>query len=453
MNIRISLSAVGITTNNLRVVIYEAANPSTEVDSQLFAPPHTLHNIVFSGVNDVLHIVRVYETATSSGGTLRNEFYYDPSTGASGNSVINRADEFLEVDVTTGLVGGTTSYGDSSLSGWAYSVERRATMGTMRPGDDLSFKTAGGFDLLKAGDAFYTHEIFVLHFQPQLSVSAGGSSGGSGKLWTANDTITATVSLDATAMQKMYAIEGSDSTAPVITLPDLGGVVDNKLIFFNSDGGSHKNAVLKAFGVNVIKYKGADATEVILGQGERLAAYKYGGKWNLFNCDVFFNGIELFYSAATDLVNTLPCNGQELQRAVYPRLWAAIQQLPTALILSETAWLATNGKYNFGSGNGTTTFRIPDLREMYIRGASAARAAGSFQLSQVGKHRHRIKVWADDPVNSYGHETVAPTKMEDFTIAATNKTEVETTDFNDTASTTDLENRTDNIAEYILIRI
>ena len=85
----------------------------------------------------------------------------------------------------------------------------------------------------------------------------------------------------------------------------------------------------------------------------------------------------------------LPCDGVEVSRMQYGALFAAIG----------TAW---------GSGNGTTTFNVPDLRGRFLRGTdygaghdpdagtriasadggAAGDAVGSLQTSQIGLHTH-----------------------------------------------------------------
>lgn len=70
----------------------------------------------------------------------------------------------------------------------------------------------------------------------------------------------------------------------------------------------------------------------------------------------------------------VPSDGQLLNRADYPDLWAYAQLLTP---ISDSAWLADaqqRGKYS--TGNGTTTFRVPDrngvqagsLKELFARG-------------------------------------------------------------------------------------
>lgn len=68
------------------------------------------------------------------------------------------------------------------------------------------------------------------------------------------------------------------------------------------------------------------------------------------------------YSSRTSLPNGyLPADGQELNRADYPELWAAIN---AGLLASSTeaVWQANvDRRAKFSTGNGSTTFRMPDL--------------------------------------------------------------------------------------------
>ena len=71
--------------------------------------------------------------------------------------------------------------------------------------------------------------------------------------------------------------------------------------------------------------------------------------------------------------NTAPAGfvaaqGQLLSREGYADLWA-FAQASGNLAASDGAW--TKGQ--FSPGDGSTTFRVPDLQDRYIRGASGTR--------------------------------------------------------------------------------
>ncbi|MDE2040723.1 MAG: tail fiber protein [Elusimicrobia bacterium] len=73
----------------------------------------------------------------------------------------------------------------------------------------------------------------------------------------------------------------------------------------------------------------------------------------------------------------LACNGAAVSRSTYAALFAAIGT-------------------TFGSGDGSTTFNLPDLRGEFVRGwdngrgIDAGRAFGSEQLDAIGSHTHSI---------------------------------------------------------------
>jgi len=119
------------------------------------------------------------------------------------------------------------------------------------------------------------------------------------------------------------------------------------------------------------------------------------------NTIVFSNGSEVFFAqqnttpsgtliqfaGSTAPIGYLTCDGSAVGRTTYPNLFAAIG----------TAW---------GAGNGTTTFNIPDLRGMFVRGTgtngtystSVGPALGAYQADQFASHTHT----ATDSGHSHG---------------------------------------------------
>ena len=99
----------------------------------------------------------------------------------------------------------------------------------------------------------------------------------------------------------------------------------------------------------------------------------------------------VFEPRTTARAGYLKANGALLNRADYPKLWAYAQA--SGALVSEAAWLA--GSYGcFSTGDGATTFRIPELRGEGIRcwddsrGIDASRGIGSWQDSQNKSHTH-----------------------------------------------------------------
>ncbi|MFY4822007.1 hypothetical protein ACOTVO_04485 [Aliarcobacter butzleri] len=83
--------------------------------------------------------------------------------------------------------------------------------------------------------------------------------------------------------------------------------------------------------------------------------------------------------------NCIVAFGGEFNRADYPKLWAYLQANPT-LLKTQAQWTTestSNGGICgfFSDGNGTTTFRVPNLDKAFLRPDS--RGIGSFQKDEV----------------------------------------------------------------------
>lgn len=93
-------------------------------------------------------------------------------------------------------------------------------------------------------------------------------------------------------------------------------------------------------------------------------------------------------------------NGAPLNRADYPALWAYAQA--SGALVAEKDW--ANGNWGcFSDGDGSTTFRIPELRGEFIRcwadgrdDIDAQRRIGSYQSGQNQSHAHGASATAAD---------------------------------------------------------
>jgi len=86
-------------------------------------------------------------------------------------------------------------------------------------------------------------------------------------------------------------------------------------------------------------------------------------------------------------IGTLPSDGQLLKRADYPALWAEIERGAFASV-SETDWWATpHNRGSYSLGDGSTTFRMPDLngvqegsfKRNFLRGADIDALVGKMR--------------------------------------------------------------------------
>lgn len=85
----------------------------------------------------------------------------------------------------------------------------------------------------------------------------------------------------------------------------------------------------------------------------------------------------------------IECNGANISRITYSTLFAKIGTI-------------------YGSGDGSTTFKIPDLRGEFIRGfdngrgTDSGRGIGSWQNHEVISHKHRYIIGGYDDGNFSG---------------------------------------------------
>ncbi|MQY50188.1 phage tail protein [Rhodocyclus gracilis] len=104
-------------------------------------------------------------------------------------------------------------------------------------------------------------------------------------------------------------------------------------------------------------------------------------------------GAIIYVPATTAPAGHIKANGALLSRAAYPALWAYAQASGN-LADSDGAW--QNGQ--FSPGDGSTTFRVPDLRAEFLRGfddgrgIDAGRLIGSAQAGAIQSHSHTMPI-------------------------------------------------------------
>jgi microcystin-dependent protein len=86
-------------------------------------------------------------------------------------------------------------------------------------------------------------------------------------------------------------------------------------------------------------------------------------------------GVVLHFANSTAPSGWLECNGATVSRATYPALFSAIGTV-------------------YGAGDGSTTFKLPDLRGQFLRGwdngagVDPGRAIGTSQADAFTSHTH-----------------------------------------------------------------
>jgi hypothetical protein len=405
MQISVSSQTTLLNASNFFVfALYDASAPTVLLESQ--QPPKPYGNPIqisftYNCLAGHIYIIKLWESPDDTPtGIVRNSF--SQAVNSNESSVKIKLDEYLEADLTAGLVSGTTAYVNTDWAGWDYSIERVGA-GTMTPDSEVSANpqyhqdATGGFHLIIDGDVFAANEKFVVRFIPQVvSITPAGVPS---SIFSDGRIVTADATLTLTDIGKAIFIQ-SATTKITIALPALSTVSDYSFFYLFSNGGLHYNAIIQAPGSDKFLFN-TDRSQLILGQCENAKIFKANGKWNIENDlpGVLKVG-ELFHTHMGEEINSLPLSGQLVSRADYPRLWAWAQSLPSGSIVADSAWTSTSvtvddiGYYTlkggFSVGDGSTTFRLPLIDKYFIRPINSDRVAGSLELQTVQLHDHGI---------------------------------------------------------------
>lgn len=141
------------------------------------------------------------------------------------------------------------------------------------------------------------------------------------------------------------------------------------------------NIVLARLGENI---KASVAGNILVSSGPTTAP----------TLNALVGSIALFAGTAAP-TGWLKCDGSVLNRSGstgYPDLWAFANSSNN--IVDETTWNA--GRIgSFSTGNGSTTFRIPDLRGEFVRALADGKAVdtgrviGTAQAHGIAQHQHK----------------------------------------------------------------
>ena len=103
-------------------------------------------------------------------------------------------------------------------------------------------------------------------------------------------------------------------------------------------------------------------------------------------------GIVSPYAGSSAPSGWLLCNGQAVSRTTYAALFAIVG-------------------VTYGTGDGSTTFNVPDLRGEFVRGLDGGRGVdtgrvlGSAQSADIGPHNHTASATVNDPGHFHNNNT------------------------------------------------
>lgn len=142
--------------------------------------------------------------------------------------------------------------------------------------------------------------------------------------------------------------------------------------------GYKNNVKLTAYaGDGIIDMHGAIRSHIYLHGGESVVLYNVGGSpgyWQILEHHGNLYNVGDQMLGYTQKAGTVLRNGTVYNRVDYPRLWDLVNTAGAPLLVSDATWLSDPGstgfyKYKscFSTGDGSTTFRVPDDRGLFDR--------------------------------------------------------------------------------------
>lgn len=396
---KISIGPLATVTDYVVLRFYTAENPGVQVAVTTLAPPHSDSELVSQLLDDdVAHICKIYYSIDGIVlGTLKHEFEFQPT-----NQTIE-VEEPLEIHVVDEspaafeVLSGQNEYNDVSLVNKQYFIEQRGT-GTLR-NDEWDYIVTGGFKLL--GDKLFdSGDTYFLHFIPIISQDSFPSTSQliDVKIVSANETI------DDTYYRKV-CIAAFATTIGTTTFPSLATLPNTK-IKFSTHGGSQRYWKIQFYTGENVSFLGVNKNIIYLAKGEELeliiksgVAYVtgYSGAAKYVGQRIWGDKLEL---------NTIFRDGTQYNQSDYPRLVEWISSLPVGQVVDYTTWntsLVVDGKIIYPNKgkfaiDGTTTFKVPDDRNMSIRALRyidstvdserQVQGPGGYQIDSLKDHDH-----------------------------------------------------------------
>lgn len=417
MDYIISLSVTRVPAIDLRAILYEITTPNTAVAAQtILAANASNASVTFTNLQQVAHVLRLYEYDGGVLGALIKEWTLQPKQ----TTVETPEDLELICGLNPGdlLTPGTDTFNGSALTAYSgkvvnedYRVVQRG-FGPIRS-DEVVDVPPFGFRLLSG--TFNEDDTYFLQFIPKLLVAP--ASPVSGKQYRDIKTVTATLTLDSSYLDCVIDINAS-SNKFTATLDFLSNVPENSVFEFIQQRGNQINAVIKAQTGEVIVHNGAEVNQIILRKRERAKLAKKGSKWYVISGADGASVIGKVFAGYSQGADEVILQGQEVNRDEYPAVWAYVQTLTLGNgVANEVDWSAdaNTRRSMFSLGDGSTTFRFPDLRGVDIRfldqgrgldliriSQSLQNTVGSYQSDRIKAHDHDTAFRRDNNVVSFG---------------------------------------------------
>lgn len=418
--IHISSYISGGYTNPVIWRLYEAGTLVFVDDHQEMGPHGVVYNFSFiNNIKDIVYRIDLYEQPGGTGtGTLIK----------SHNVTVSTSTVTFDADIETIVDGGededptsgtSTSPIMAALIGKDYYVVQRGVgQRRVERTPEITINVDGSYSLL-AGETFNPEDTWIIKIRPSFVVNPPGSSGGN--IYSNITNITGNTSISSSDFGKLLIVDGNINVV-VIQLPTKASIIEKVPLFIESVGTAHIYVVIKAAIGETLTATGTTSNTFILGRATRAEIIKVGTTLYGFTDDVDIKKrgqMEWGYYVG---LNRLAANGTEYLTADYPGLKKAMDAMPSGEVVTYAVWaLSVSIPYVFGDNqvatdqileNKTVTpnkgfyalsddgthFKVPDLRNRFVRGIRFTdgfgdnerytQGAGGYQIDQFKKHYH-----------------------------------------------------------------
>lgn len=270
----------------------------------------------------------------------------------------------------------------------------------------------GGFQLLIDEDYLIGGERFELDvFSLQGGAPAPGASTGS-SLITGVVPITVNTTLNPTDhLNKLIQLRAGSSQV-TLTLFDLDDIPANTIICIEATILNTFQNKVQTQGGQYIYLRNQSVTYLYMAKGEVLWLYRgEDGFYELNNWSSLFDHIGKPVAAYKVGFNEVLADGTALSRTLHPRLYEYALTLGSSMVSDGTwgtgsATVAGRTVYRpyrgcYSTGDNSTTFRLPDLMDMALRGVKTIGGSdseryfngpGGYQRHEQEQHDHALPV-------------------------------------------------------------
>jgi len=196
-----------------------------------------------------------------------------------------------------------------------------------------------------------------------------------------------------------YAADAGAANAYAVTLaPALTAHITGMPIYFKALNTNTGASTVNVCGLGAVSIKRLNGAALQAGdiQAGAIICVAYDGTYyqmlTVPNIVTSSTGDFRMSLSPTPRSDEIKLNGTLLPRTTYANLWAWAQA--SSVVVTDANWATNTGA--FSSGNGTTTFRVPEVRGEFprffddSRGVDSGRVFGAQQADEVKSHYHSM---------------------------------------------------------------